>query len=132
MTVPFWCLLVTVLIPYVLAGFGAAQRQSQLGEIDNKNWRVNQLPRLTGIGARVYSAQANAWEAVGMFTAAVAVAHLAGADARLSAMAAVTFVGARMLHAVLYLADLDKLRTLTFLVGWGCCLWLFVLAARAG
>ena len=131
MTTPFWCLFATVLIPYVLAGVGAGQRKAQLGVVDNKNWRANQLPKLEGMGSRVYSAQANAWEAVALFTAAVAVAHLAGADERLSAIAAIVFVIARVLHALLYLADLDKLRTLVFLVGWGCCIWLFVLAARA-
>lgn len=130
MTTPFWCLFATVLIPYVLAGLGAAQRKAQLGAIDNKNWRVSQLPKLEGVGARVYSAQANAWEAVALFTAAVVVAHLAGASPRLSAIASLVFVAARILHAVLYLADLDKLRTLTFLVAWGCCIWLFLLAAR--
>ncbi len=131
MTIPFWCLFVTVLIPYVLAGVGAYQRQAQLGTIDNKNWRADQLPRLTGLGARVYSAQANAWEAVAVFTAAVTVAHLAGADAELSAMAAGTFLAARIAHAVLYLADLDKLRTVVFIIGWLCCLWLFGLAATS-
>lgn len=129
MTIPFWCLLVTVLIPYVLAGVGAWQRQVQLGTIDNKNWRANQLPQLTGMAARVYSAQANAWEAVAVFTAAVCVAHLAGADPGSSAIAAGIFLAARIAHAVLYLADLDKLRSVAFIIGWICCLWLFGLAA---
>ena len=131
MTTPFWVLLVTVLVPYVLAGVGAAQRKAQLGTVDNHNWRANQLPKLTGMGSRVYSAQANAWEAVGIFTAAVVVNHLAGGDERLSAIAALTFLGARVAHAGLYLADLATLRTVAFLVGWGSCLWLFGLAIRA-
>ena len=131
MTIPFWCLLITVLIPYVLAGFGAYQRKAQLGEIDNKNWRSTQLPALEGIGSRAYAAQANTWEAIAMFTAAVAVAHLAGADPATSATAAMIFVGARVAHTIFYLADLDMLRSLSFVVGWACCLWLFGLAIRA-
>ncbi len=131
MTVPFWSVLIMLLIPYALAGFGAFQRQKQLGVVDNKNWRADQLPELTGAGARAYSAQANAWEAVAMFTAAVVVAHLAGADPELSSIAAMIFIVARIAHAILYIADLDKLRTVVFLVGWGCCLWLFGLAATA-
>ena len=131
MTVPFWCLLVAVVIPYVLAVFGATQRQAQLGQADNKNYRVTQVPKLVGAGSRAYAAQANAWEALAVFTAAVTVAHLSGADQRLSAIAALVFVGARVLHAVFYLADLDKLRSTSVAVGTGCCVWLFVLAAQA-
>jgi uncharacterized MAPEG superfamily protein len=100
--------------------------------VDNRNWRAEQLPKLTGLGARVYAAQANAWEALGMFTAAVAVAHLSGADPDQSALAAGTFLTARLLHGAFYLADLDKLRTGVFLIGWGSCLWLFGLAMVAG
>ncbi|MEM1246184.1 MAG: MAPEG family protein [Acidobacteriota bacterium] len=131
MTTPFWVLLVTALIPYVLAGIGAAQRKSQLGTIDNSNWRANQLPQLTGLGSRAYSAQANTWEAVAMFTAAVTVNHLAGADPGPSAVAALVFLGARVAHTLLYLADQATLRTLAFLIGWGSCLWLFALAIQA-
>jgi uncharacterized MAPEG superfamily protein len=132
MTIPFWCLFITVLIPYVLAGIGVAQRQAQLGSVDNKDWRKNQLPALTGLGSRVYAAQANTWEAVALFTAAVTVAHLAGADPESSTLAAILFLAARVLHTVLYLADLDKLRSLIFVVGFGSCMWLFGLAISAG
>jgi len=128
MTLPLWCLVGVVLVPYALAGVGAYQRLRQLGSIDNKNWRVNQLPKLTGIGARAYSAQANAWEAVALFTVAVAVAHLSGANPELSGLAAVLVLIARVVHPMLYLADWDKLRTVAFLAGWGGCLWLFGLA----
>ncbi len=131
MTTPFWALFVVVLIPYLLAGFGAAQRKKQLGTVDNHNWRADQLPQLTGMASRCYAAQANAWEAVAMFTAAVMVAHFAGADERLSAIAALVFLGARVLHPVLYLADQATLRSVVFVIGWGCCVWLFVLAMTA-
>ena len=132
MTIPFWCLFITVLIPYVLAGIGVAQRQTQLGSVDNKDWRKNPLPELTGLGSRVYAAQANTWEAVALFTAAVTVAHLAGADPESSTLAAILVLAARVLHTVLYLADLDKLRSLVFVVGFGSCMWLFGLAISAG
>ena len=131
MTVPFWCLILVFIIPYVLAGVGAFQRKAQLGFIDNKNWRANQLHELTGFASRCYSAQANTWEAIAMFTAAVCVAHFAGADPQQSANAAMLFLAARVTHTLLYLADLDKIRTVAFLVGWGSCIWLFVLAIHA-
>lgn len=131
MTTPFWALFAMVLIPYGLAGFGAYQRYQQLGEADNNNWRATQLHKLEGIGSRAYAAQANAWEAVAMFTAAVVVAHLSGADAGASATTALVFLAARIAHVVCYLADFATLRTVVFLVGWGSCIRLFLLAAAA-
>jgi uncharacterized MAPEG superfamily protein len=131
MTVPFWCLLIAVVLPYLLAFTGAAYRRRELGSMDNRHPR-QQAMQLTGAGARCYAAQQNAWEALAVFTAAVAVAHLAGADAGKSAIAASVFIVARVLHAVFYIGDQDKLRSLSFMVGLGCCIWLFVLAASVG
>jgi len=130
MTTPFWCLLIVALIPYVLAGAGGYLRFKQLGALDNKEPRTQAL-QVTGAAARAVAAQANAWEAVAVFSAAVFVAHFAGADPGLSATAAVLFVVARVIHGILYIADLDKLRSLVFLGGFGCALWLFGLAIAA-
>jgi uncharacterized MAPEG superfamily protein len=130
MTIPFWCLLVACLIPFFIAPIGGYFRGKQFGTMDNKNPRI-QAAGLTGAGARAQAAQANAWEALPVFAAAVLVAHLAGADAGSSATAALVFIAARVGHAGFYLADLDKARSGIFLVGLGCCIWLFVLAARA-
>ena len=131
MTVPFWCLLAAVTIPYLLAFTGAALRKRELGSVDNRHPR-QQVMQLTGTGARCYAAQQNAWEALAVFTAAVVVAHLAGADAGQSAIAALAFMAARILHAVFYLSDHDRLRSLCFVVAMACCVRLFVLAAVAG
>ena len=130
MTTPFWCLLVAVLLPYLLAGAAGYFKQKQFGAIDNHLPRV-QGAQLTGAGARAWAAQANAWEALAVFASAVFVAHLAGADPARSATAAQLFVAARLAHAVCYLADWATARSLVFFVGMGSCLWLFVLAARA-
>ncbi|MEM7018259.1 MAG: MAPEG family protein [Pseudomonadota bacterium] len=130
MTTPFWCLLVAVLIPYILAGSSAYFRIKQFGKPDNKNPRA-QAAELEGAGARAVAAQNNAWEALAVFSVAVFVAHLAGADAATSATIAMVFIAARILHAVFYIANLDILRSLSFIVGIGCCIYLFVLAANA-
>ena len=130
MTTPFWCLLIALLIPIALAGMGGFFRMRQFGTLDNKHPR-QQAAQLEGAGARCMAAQQNAWEALAIFTAAVMVAHLAGADPGRSATAAQLFIGARVLHAVFYLANIDWARTLIFFVGLGSCIWLFVLASRA-
>jgi uncharacterized MAPEG superfamily protein len=130
MTTPFWCLLFAVLAPYVLAFTGTYFKAKQFGTVDNKAPRA-QSAQMTGVGARAYAAQQNAWEALPVFAVSVLVAHLAGADAGSSATAAVVWVGARILHGFFYLADLDKLRSLAFLVAIVACMRLFWLAAAA-
>ena len=130
MTTPFWCLAIGCLIPYVLAGTGGYLRGKQFGSLDNKNPRKQQA-EATGAAARAVAAQANAWEALALFAPAVLVAHLAGADAGLSATFSLVWLAARVLHPIAYLADQDVLRSLTFLGGFICVVALFWLAAAA-
>ncbi len=128
MTTPFWCLLVMVIIPYIIAGVTAYFRVNQLGSVDVKSPREQAL-ELKDAGARAVAAQQNTWEAVAVFGSAVIIAHLAGADAATSATLAMVFIVARILHPIFYIMNMPPLRTLSFVVGFGCCIWLFVLAA---
>lgn len=130
MTTPFWCVLVAIGIPYVLSAAGGYFRTRQFGSLDNNHPRA-QAAALEGVGARAYAAQQNAWEALPVFGLSVVIASLAGADPASSSLASLVFVAARVLHAVFYLADLAPLRSLSFIVGLGCCVWLFRLAAIA-
>lgn len=130
MTTPFWCLGAIALMPQAIALAGDYFRKTALGSIDNANPR-GQAALLDGAGARAYAAQANSWEALSTFAVFVFIAHLAGADPGLSATAAIIFVVARVLHAVFYISGLSTLRSTSFMVGLGCCIWLLVLAARA-
>lgn len=127
MTIPFWCLLIVLIIPYLLAGVAGYFKTTQLGTLDNNNPR-QQLAALTGAGARAFAAQQNAWEAMAVFTAAVLVAHFAGADAQMSANLAMAFVAFRLLHAVAYIADWAMLRSLLFVGALASAIWLFILA----
>jgi uncharacterized MAPEG superfamily protein len=129
-TTPFWCLAIACFLPYVWAPFGAVARKQQLGSFDNKHPRLQQA-QLTGRGARAVGAHQNAFEAIISFAPAVIVAHLAGADPVWSARLALTFLGARVLHGVCYLADVDTARSAAFLVAMACVFGLFVLAGQA-
>jgi len=129
-TTPFWCLLIVAVIPYVLAGIGGYLRTVQLGSLDARHPRVQAL-ELRGPAARAYASQQNAWEALAFFGTAVILAHFAGADPGQSATAAMVYVVTRVLHPVLYIADQPILRTGVFVVGLGCCIWLFRLAVVA-
>ena len=130
MTTPFWCLLVACLIPYFIAPIGGYFRAKQFGSVDNKNPRI-QAAGLVGVGSRAQAAQANAWEALAVFTPAVLVNHMAGASAGSALILSCVWVVARVLHGVFYISDLDKGRSAAFLVGLVCAIGLFVEAARA-
>ena len=130
MTLTLWCLFMTSLIPILAAVTGSAARLKQPGGLDNKNPR-QQIARMEGIGARAYAAQANAWEALALFTVAVLINHLAGGAAGPSGTLALIFVAARLAHLGAYLADQDKLRSLSFGLAFFCCVGLVVLGALA-
>ncbi len=126
MTTPMICLLITLLLPLVLAGVGGFYRTREPGGMDNNDPR-GQASKLTGPGARAYAAQQNAWEAIALFTPAVLVAHVLGADPATSATLAMTFVGLRVVPGICYLADLATLRSLAFVASIVCVIWLFTL-----
>jgi uncharacterized MAPEG superfamily protein len=77
MKVPFVCLALVLLLPYLLATYGAYYRKKSLGVIDNENPRA-QAARLDAYGARIYASQKNAWEAATLFGASVLAARVAG------------------------------------------------------
>jgi len=124
------CLLIAVLIPYVLAGIGGYHKTRQFGKADNNNPRA-QAAQLTGAGARAVAAQQNAWEALAVFTAALAAAFFAGVEPASLAPPALLFVAARIAHPICYLRDLATPRSASFLVGFAACLWILVIALGA-
>lgn len=130
MTTTLWCLIGAVLLPYIIAGITAIYRVRQFGSVDIKLPRP-QADKLEGIGARAVGAQANAWEALAVFAPAVVLAMAVGADPGKTALAAVIWLVARILHLIVYLADIAPVRTLCFVVALGCALWIYGLAGSA-
>lgn len=130
MTTPFWCLFILIFFPYILSSIGGYIRIKTFGYYNNKQPRT-QAATLEGIGARAYAAQQNLWESIPVFAISVFVAHFCQADPQQSALAAITFMLMRVMHAITYLLDKDMLRSLSFSVGFACCIWLFVLAIKA-
>lgn len=128
MTTPFWCVLAVLLLPIFLAFAGGYYRGKSFGTADNRNPRA-QAAKLEGPGARVYAAQANAWEAAILFPATILTTHAAGLAAEAAAPYAIAFVVFRILHAIFYIQDLDKARSLAFMGGMACIVILFVKAA---
>jgi uncharacterized MAPEG superfamily protein len=129
-TTPLWCLLIVALLPYPLAFLGGYFKTRQFGAIDNKHPR-QQTAKLEGAGARAAAAQANAWEALALFTAVIAVLSFANPEAARGATAAnlsLGFVATRVLHPICYLANIDVVRSIVFLAGIVCAIGLLWIA----
>ena len=112
-TVAYWCLLAAALLPLAcatLAKWGMWQVSPRQGGYDNRNPRA-WLARQTDWRARANSAQANTFEALPFFFAAVIIAHqLHASQVRLDVFAFV-FVVLRIAYVMMYVADMARSRS---------------------
>lgn len=125
MKIPFICLALILLIPYLLAAYGGYYRKRSFGTMDNSNPRA-QASRLEGYGARIYASQQNSWEAATLFSASVLAAKVAGMDANQMAVASLLFLALRIVHPIAYLRGWSQLRSTVSTAGLVCCTWLLV------
>jgi len=116
-------LIILCFLPYVMAGISGYYRRKQLGAVDNKKPR-EQYTQLQGPGARAVAAQQNAWEALILYSAAILSVAASRVELDSLATAAIIVLVARVLHGFFYLADLDKLRSLSFLVAFISCFYI--------
>jgi len=123
-------LLILCILPLTCAWIPGYHRQKQFGTVDNKEPRIQSL-KLTGAGARAVAAQGNTWEALAVFSAAILAVFISGVDLQSIATLVMVFVALRVAYIPVYLANLDKLRSLIFLAGFGICMYLFYLALNA-
>jgi len=130
MRVPFVCLALVLLLPYLLASYGAYYRKRSLGVIDNDNPRA-QAARLDAYGARIYASQQNAWEAATLFSASVLAAMVAGVSLSHMLIPCVLFLVFRVLHPIAYIRGWSSVRSTVSTAGLACCAWLLVSAAIA-
>jgi uncharacterized MAPEG superfamily protein len=125
--IAYWCVLIAAALPYIWVGIAKAGARGYDNR-DPRGWMARQSePRRQ----RAYAAQLNAFEAFPAFAAGVALASIAGVDARRVALLAGVFVAARILHGLFYLADRATLRSLAWLVGIVCSFALLGSAAMA-
>ena len=118
LTVAYWALLVAALLPIFCAGlakWGMFSKSRKEGGYDNHNPRA-WLARQTDWRARANAAQANTFEALPFFFAAVIIAHQAGAyQMRLDIMAFL-WVFLRVLYVLMYVADQATARSLVWVL----------------
>ena len=120
-------LLVLCVLPIVCAWIGGYFRHKQLGSVDNKEPRL-QSAQLSGAGARAVAAQANSWEALGIFSAAVLALVISGVSLDSVATLALVYTLLRVVYIPLYIGNIDALRSLVFIGGFGICMYMFYLA----
>lgn len=121
-TVAYWCILLAAMLPIVCAGIaksGMMNKPRKDGGYDNHDPR-SWLARQGDWRARANNAQANSFEALPFFFAAVIVAHQLKAVQLSLDVLAVAFVLLRVAYIYLYIADRAAMRslvwTLAFLV----------------
>ncbi|MDR7056083.1 putative MAPEG superfamily protein [Pseudomonas koreensis] len=124
MSIPFWCVFISALLIYV-ARMPVARAMKEQGGYDNHLPRQQQA-QLTGFGARALAAHQNSIEAFILFAVGVLMAHTTQTAGWLIDALAIIFVISRICYLWFYLADLPKLRSLMWLVGFVCSLLLMI------
>lgn len=111
--VAFWCVLIACVLPIFCAWlakrgmFGVPRKQ---GGYDNHNPRAWAAVQ-TGARARANAAQANSFEALPFFIAAVLMAHQLKAGQTVVDILAALFVTLRIVYIMMYVADAAAIRS---------------------
>jgi len=112
-TIAYWCILFMAILPIVCAGiakYGMFSKSRRDGGYDNHNPRA-WLARQIDWRARANAAQANTFEALPFFFAAVIIAHQLQARQTLVDILAFIFVVLRVSYVLMYVADMAKTRS---------------------
>lgn len=118
------CLVVQALWGATLVSVEVIAKTKTAGVDWNAGNRDTQ-PKVAPWVERAGRALANHKENFPFFATAVIVVHLAGKADRVSALAAVVYVVARAVHALVYIAGITKVRSLAHVVGLVATLTIF-------
>ena len=120
MTIAYACLLFMGLLPYFAAGIA----KKGFENFDNsmpRQWLAQQ----TGFRARANAAQANLFESLPLFFAAVIIASINNAPQATIDLLAIGFVIARIAFLICYLANWPTTRTIVWVAGLICVIAIF-------
>jgi uncharacterized MAPEG superfamily protein len=130
MSIANWCVLAACLLPVVTVGAAkasAGMKSPRKGGYDNHNPRQWEAG-LAGWQQRANAAQANGFEALPLFVAAVLMAQQAQADQGVIDQWALAFIGIRLAYTASYLMDKAALRSLIWTAGVAVCIYIMSLA----
>ena len=128
MALSYWCVLLACLLPIVAAGvakWGTFSRSVREGGFDNEDPRA-WLARQSGRRARANAAQANSFEALPLFIAAVLTAQQLQVRQELIDGLALAFVLLRVVYILLYVTNRAAARTLVWSAGLAVSIALMV------
>ena len=120
MTIAYWCVLFMGLFPYVATGIA----KKGFDGYDNglpRQWLAMQ----TGFRARANAAQANLFESLPLFFAAVIIASIANAPQNRIDLLALGFVAARIAFLICYVANWPTIRSIVWTIGIACVVAMF-------
>jgi uncharacterized MAPEG superfamily protein len=121
MTIAYWCVLFMGVFPYIATGI------AKKGFEDYDNGMPRQwLAKQTGFRARANAAQANLFESLPFFFAAVIIASMANAPQARVDLLAIGFVAARIAYLVCYVANWPSTRSIVWLAGLACVIAIFL------
>jgi uncharacterized MAPEG superfamily protein len=115
MTIAYACVLFMGLFPYVAAGI-AKKGFDQYDNSMPRQW----LAKQTGFRARANAAQANLFESLPLFFAAVIIASINNAPQARIDLLAIGFVIARIAYLICYIANWPSTRSIVWLLGLIC------------
>jgi uncharacterized MAPEG superfamily protein len=115
--------LIAGLMPVICAGIAKWGRKDYDNH-DPRAWYAS----LDGISARANAAQQNCLEAFPFFAVGVVLAALSGTDGDSLEAASWLFILARVTYIACYLNDKAAWRSISWLVGYACVIYLYFLA----
>ncbi|QWC97159.1 hypothetical protein G6729_01565 [Polynucleobacter paneuropaeus] len=120
MTIAYACILFMGLLPYVAAGIAKKGFQNY----DNSRPR-EWLAKQEGFRARANAAQANLFESLPLFFAAVIIASIAHAPQANLDLISVTFVSTRIVYLICYVGNWPTARSIVWTCGIACIVAIF-------
>ena len=120
MTIAYACLLFMGLFPYVAAGIAKKGFENYDNSMP-RQW----LAKQTGFRARANAAQANLFESLPLFFAAVIIASINNVPQTRIDLLALGFVAARIAFLICYLANWPTTRTIVWSIGLICVIAIF-------
>ena len=120
MTIAYACLLFMGIFPYVAAGIAKKGFENYDNSMP-RQW----LAKQTGFRARANAAQANLFESLPLFFAAVIIASINNAPQARIDLLALGFVAARIAFLICYLANWPTTRSIVWLIGLICVIAIF-------
>jgi len=127
MNLSYWCILIAGILPVVTVAVAKWGRRD-FDNAEPRQW----MEKLQGLRRRADNAHRNHFEAFPFFAASVLVAQQLNADQDSINMLAVTFIAARIVYTLLYLANRPTMRSITWVIGYIAVIGLFLLPAFDG